>query len=101
MARQVESTHAWYYTLLLPSHASPSIVKHVSASDLMQRLESITYQLSTMSHAESVLRLAGPLALLKAQATTTFEFCAREAAQIFGGLAYTRGGQVSIMSTEQ
>lgn len=67
MARQVESTHAW--------------------------LESITYQLSTMTHEESVLRLAGPLALLKAQATTTFEFCAREAAQIFGGLAYTRGGQ--------
>lgn len=49
-----------------------------------------------MSHEESVLRLAGPLALLKAQATTTFEFCAREAAQIFGGLAYTRGGQVMI-----
>ena len=32
-------------------------------------------------------------ALLKAQSTLTFELCAREAAQIFGGLAYTRGGQ--------
>lgn len=29
----------------------------------------------------------------KAQSTRTFEFCAREAAQIFGGLSYTRGGQ--------
>ena len=34
-----------------------------------------------------------PVALLKVQATQTFEYCAREAAQIFGGLAYTRGGQ--------
>lgn len=25
--------------------------------------------------------------------SVTLEFCAREAAQIFGGLAYTRGGQ--------
>jgi hypothetical protein len=32
--------------------------------------------------------LGGPLALMKAQATQTFEFCAREAAQIFGGLQF-------------
>ena len=35
----------------------------------------------------------GPIALLKAHAGIVFEYCAREAAQIFGGLAYTRGGQ--------
>ena len=29
----------------------------------------------------------------EAQATVTFEFCAREASQIFGGLSYSRGGQ--------
>ena len=46
-----------------------------------------------MSFDESVKTLGGPIALLKAQVTTTFEYCAREAAQIFGGLAYTRGGQ--------
>jgi len=40
-----------------------------------------------------MIKLGGPIALLKAQATQTFEFCAREASQIFGGLAYTRGGQ--------
>jgi len=67
MARQVEATQAW--------------------------LESVTHQLVTMTHEQSVNKLAGPIALLKAQATTTFEFCAREAAQIFGGLSYTRGGQ--------
>jgi alkylation response protein AidB-like acyl-CoA dehydrogenase len=67
MTRQVEATHAW--------------------------IESLTYQLKTMPHEVSRERLGGPLALAKAQATQTFEFCAREAAQIFGGLAYTRGGQ--------
>jgi len=67
MTRQVESTHAW--------------------------LEHVTYQLNTMTHAQASKILGGPLALLKAQATTTLEYCAREAAQIFGGLAYTRGGQ--------
>jgi len=56
-------------------------------------VENVTYQLTTMSHEESMKKLAGPIALLKGQATQTFEYCAREAAQIFGGLAYTRGGQ--------
>lgn len=46
-----------------------------------------------MTPAEQRERLGGPIALMKAQATKTFEYCAREAAQIFGGLAYTRGGQ--------
>ncbi len=42
---------------------------------------------------EAMLRLGGAIAGLKAQATTTFEFCTKEAAQVFGGLAYSRGGQ--------
>lgn len=67
MARQIEATQAW--------------------------LEQVTYQLKTLSHLEAAIRLAGPIALMKAHATQTFEFCARESAQIFGGLAYTRGGQ--------
>ena len=67
MARQVESAHAW--------------------------LENITFQMKTLSHSESNRILGGPIALLKAHASLVFELCAREAAQIFGGLAYTRGGQ--------
>lgn len=67
MIRQVEATHAW--------------------------LESVLYQLHTLPPNVTPNLLAGPIALLKAQSTQTFEFCAREAAQIFGGLAYTRGGQ--------
>ncbi|KAK6538617.1 hypothetical protein TWF694_010195 [Orbilia ellipsospora] len=67
MARQIEACHNW--------------------------LENIVYQCEKMGTTESMLRLGGAIAGLKAQATTTFEFCAREAAQIFGGLAYSRGGQ--------
>lgn len=51
------------------------------------------YQVKTLPPSAQPKALAGPIALLKAQATQTFEYCAREAAQIFGGLSYTRGGQ--------
>merc|ERR1740120_240581 len=55
--------------------------------------ENVTYQMNTMSKIEANLKLGGPTALLKVQCTKVFEYCAREAAQIFGGLSYTRGGQ--------
>ncbi|KAG9298685.1 hypothetical protein G9A89_012753 [Geosiphon pyriformis] len=67
MSRQIEATHSWMETLI--------------------------YQTNKISGMEAATRLGGPIALLKAQSTQTFEYCAREAAQIFGGLAYTRGGQ--------
>lgn len=67
MARQIEASYNW--------------------------LESLVYQCKMMGETEAMLRLGGPIAGLKAQATVTFEFCAREASQIFGGLSYSRGGQ--------
>jgi len=67
MARQVEATHNW--------------------------LENIIYQCSCMNDTEAMLKLGGAIAGLKAQSTVTFEFCAREAVQIFGGIGYTKGGQ--------
>ncbi|KAI8139053.1 acyl-CoA dehydrogenase/oxidase [Fennellomyces sp. T-0311] len=67
MIRQVEATHAW--------------------------MEILCYQTLHMPLDLQPLRLGGNIALCKAQSTQTFEYCAREAAQIFGGLAYTRGGQ--------
>eukprot|EP00193_Tetraselmis_chui_P006299 CAMPEP_0177762732 /NCGR_PEP_ID=MMETSP0491_2-20121128/6500_1 /TAXON_ID=63592 /ORGANISM="Tetraselmis chuii, Strain PLY429" /LENGTH=429 /DNA_ID=CAMNT_0019278803 /DNA_START=312 /DNA_END=1601 /DNA_ORIENTATION=- len=66
MARQVEATHA--------------------------ALENLTYQMSLMSHEEAG-QLAPDICLLKVQATKVFEYCAREAAQIMGGVSYVRGGQ--------
>eukprot|EP00913_Durusdinium_trenchii_P012122 g11385.t1 len=40
-----------------------------------------------------MLKLGGHTALCKVQCTKVMEYCAREAAQIFGGLSYSRGGQ--------
>ncbi|KAF2741901.1 acyl-CoA dehydrogenase NM domain-like protein, partial [Sporormia fimetaria CBS 119925] len=67
MARQIEASYNW--------------------------LENLMYQCEKMGEMEAMLKLGGAIAGLKAQATTTFEFCAREASQIFGGLSYSRGGQ--------
>jgi alkylation response protein AidB-like acyl-CoA dehydrogenase/predicted heme/steroid binding protein len=67
MARQIEASYNW--------------------------LENVVYQCEKMGETEAMLRLGGAIAGLKAQATTTMEFCAREASQIFGGLSYSRGGQ--------
>jgi alkylation response protein AidB-like acyl-CoA dehydrogenase len=67
MARQIEASYNW--------------------------LENLIYQCQKMGETEAMLRLGGPIAGLKAQSTLLFEFCAREASQIFGGLSYSRGGQ--------
>ncbi len=42
----------------------------------------------------------GDVALLKVQATQTFEYCAREACQIVGGASYMRGGRLERMYRE-
>ncbi|KAK7544478.1 acyl-CoA dehydrogenase/oxidase [Phyllosticta citribraziliensis] len=67
MARQIEASYNW--------------------------LENLIFQCQNMDEMEAMLKLGGAIAGLKAQATTTFEFCAREASQIYGGLSYSRGGQ--------
>ncbi len=42
-------------------------------------------------------RIGGTMALLKVQASKTFEICAREASQIFGGSSYVREGKGSMI----
>jgi alkylation response protein AidB-like acyl-CoA dehydrogenase len=77
MARQVEASHSW--------------------------IEKITYNFETMGTMEQRLVLGGPIALMKAQCTRTFEYCAREAVQIMGGTGYTRsnlGARVERMYRE-
>lgn len=43
---------------------------------------------------------AGEIAQCKVEATTTFEYCAREAVQIFGGAGYLRGATVERLYRE-
>lgn len=66
MARQVEAAQNW--------------------------LENLTYQMCQMDKEEAMTALGGPTALIKAHSSKVFEYCAREARQIFGGNAYTAGG---------
>eukprot|EP01006_Ploeotia_vitrea_P044164 TRINITY_DN66815_c6_g9_i2.p1 TRINITY_DN66815_c6_g9~~TRINITY_DN66815_c6_g9_i2.p1 ORF type:complete len:525 (-),score=267.56 TRINITY_DN66815_c6_g9_i2:461-1987(-) len=39
------------------------------------------------------IKLGGLIAMLKVQATRTYEYCAREASQVFGGNSFVRGGK--------
>ncbi|CAE7276093.1 apdG [Symbiodinium sp. CCMP2592] len=66
MTRQVEGIHHW--------------------------LENMTFQLCQMPKDQAMTTLGGPIALMKAHSSKIFEYCAREARQIFGGNAYTRSG---------
>merc|ERR1719389_499177 len=56
-------------------------------------MEVVPYQMNTMQPMEAFVKLGGYTALLKVECTKVFEYCAREGAQIFGGLSYSRGGQ--------
>lgn len=98
ISRKSYSTHfnkrrAPYFVVI---NALPFLVKDTFQLTLSKlSIQPITPLLSiqvSMPEKEARERLGGPVALLKTQATSCYEFCARESAQIFGGLAYTKGG---------
>ena len=66
------------------------MVRQIEASTAW--LESIVYQSTLLSPQQATIQLGGQIALLKAQASVTMEYCAREASQILGGISYTKGG---------
>eukprot|EP01116_Phalansterium_solitarium_P012522 TRINITY_DN288_c1_g1_i2.p2 TRINITY_DN288_c1_g1~~TRINITY_DN288_c1_g1_i2.p2 ORF type:complete len:426 (-),score=189.53 TRINITY_DN288_c1_g1_i2:153-1430(-) len=68
MARQIESLH-----------------------DMLERV-AYQFKCGVADH-----KLGGQCALLKVQASKTFEFCAREASQIFGGSSIVREGQGKLV----
>ena len=88
MAARVEALQAWVETLTFQLTKMDKREANDRCVDLISSVSRII-----IADVSLVPRLGGPIALCKAQGTQTFEFCAREAAQIFGGLAYTRGGQ--------
>jgi len=73
MAKDVESVHAY-----LESLAFRGVVAERSGDDWF----------------ESILRTGAEAGLAKVLATRNFEFCAREAAMIFGGNAYITGNRI-------
>ncbi|GAA6020388.1 hypothetical protein JCM11491_000334 [Sporobolomyces phaffii] len=55
-------------------------------------IEAVAYASDRLPHDEANKRLGGTTALMKAHASITLELVAREAVQILGGIAHTRGG---------
>ena len=55
-------------------------------------MENITYQMTQLSYADQSKMLAGPIALLKYQATRAALLVSDHAVQIFGGRGITRTG---------
>lgn len=52
--------------------------------------EALTFQLQNGAPA---VKVGGPVALLKVQATQALEFCVRESSQILGGASFLRQGK--------
>lgn len=68
-----------------------NMIRQVEATQ--SQMEMTAYAMKKLPKLEAAMKLAGSIAFLKVQSTTVFEYCAREAVQIFGGLGFTRGGQ--------
>jgi len=70
-------------------------------ADMAQRVESCHDSLERVAYQFSCgipdSSLGGACALLKVQATTTFEFCAREASQVFGGSSVIKEGKGKLV----
>ncbi len=75
------------FCLQVIRHKVAEMARHIESAHAL--LEVVAYQ---MKHNVNDLKLAGLIALTKLQCTKTFELCAREASQIFGGASCVRGG---------
>lgn len=80
--------------------ADHQVIRHKIA-DMYQRIQATQAYLEIcawrVSQGETPV---ADLSMLKVQATTTMEFCAREAMQILGGNGYLRGGRVERIYRE-
>lgn len=80
--------------------ADHQVIRHKIA-EMKQRINATQGYLQAVSQAISDGREnAGDIALLKVQCSQTMEFCAREAMQILGGIAYMRGNRVERIYRE-
>ncbi len=67
------------------------MMRHVETTQSF--IEEMAYYMNQPKGTIPDKDLAAKLCLCKVQSTKTFEFCAREAMQIFGGRGYIRGGR--------
>jgi acyl-CoA dehydrogenase len=76
------------------------VIRH-KIVDMLQRIEASQAMLELLAwRVEQGEAPVAEICMLKNQATTTMEFCAREALQIFGGAGYMRGTKVERIYRE-
>jgi acyl-CoA dehydrogenase len=76
------------------------VIRHKLA-DMYRRIIATQAWIDQTAHAvKNNTANPGDVALLKVQATQTFEYCAREACQIVGGASYMRGSRLERMYRE-
>ena len=80
--------------------ADHQVIRHKIA-DMKQKINSTQAYLQIVSRdMQNGLSNAGDIALLKVLSSQTLEYCAREAMQILGGIAYMRGSRVERIYRE-
>ena len=80
--------------------ADHQVIRHKIA-DMKQKINSTQAYLQIVSRdMQSGSSNAGDIALLKVLSSQTLEYCAREAMQILGGIAYMRGSRVERIYRE-
>jgi alkylation response protein AidB-like acyl-CoA dehydrogenase len=93
-------TYARQRTVFGQPLIASQVIRHKIA-EMASRVQGIHAMIETVAYqmragvASDVL--GGPIALLKVQSTKAFEYCAREAAQIFGGASYVREGKGKLI----
>lgn len=80
--------------------ADHQVIRHKIA-EMKQRINATQAYIQVVSQTILACREnAGDIALLKVQCSQTMEYCAREAMQILGGIAYMRGNRVERIYRE-
>lgn len=78
------------------------LAKMIAEIESMQNwLENITYQMCNMPYKEAAIKLAGPIALMKLQATRVALFVCDESCQILGGRGITKNEMGSVIEAFQ
>ncbi len=80
--------------------ADHQVIRHKIAQMKQKINATQAYLRICYEHIEAEQANPGDIAMLKVQASETLEFCAREAMQILGGIAYMRGSRVERIYRE-
>jgi alkylation response protein AidB-like acyl-CoA dehydrogenase len=95
---------AFKYSLVRKTFGKPLVSHQIiryKLAEMAKRIESLYDSCERIAYQYKRgvpdSEMGGPCALVKVQASQTFDFCAREASQIFGGSSIVKEGQGKIV----